>query len=122
MVKKGEVPEDLKDIARFAKVMSHPVRVYILKKLSQLNSCCYSGDLVDELPVGRSSLSQHLKELKHAGLIQGEIEAPFIKYCLNKQNWAKLKKAFAVFLDDAPMNKSSEKVTSLKVMDLKEND
>ncbi len=119
MVKKGEVPDDLKEIAIFAKVMSHPVRVYILKKLSQLNSCCYSGDLVDELPVGRSALSQHLKELKHAGLIQGEIEAPFIKYCLNKENWAKLKKAFVVFLDDAPMNKPSEKEMSLKVMNPK---
>ncbi len=120
MVKKVELSDDLKEIAKFARVMSHPVRVYILKKLSQLNSCCYSGDLVDELPVGRSALSQHLKELKHAGLIQGEIEAPFIKYCLNKENWAKLKKVFAVFLDDAPIDVSSEKKISLKLMNTKE--
>jgi ArsR family transcriptional regulator, arsenate/arsenite/antimonite-responsive transcriptional repressor len=98
MVKKVEIPEDLQQIARFAKAMSHPVRVYILKKLSTRNSCCYSGDLVDELPIGRSALSQHLKELKHAGLIQGEIEAPFIKYCINKENWAKLNDAFHDYL------------------------
>jgi ArsR family transcriptional regulator, arsenate/arsenite/antimonite-responsive transcriptional repressor len=98
MVKKVEIPEDLQEIARFAKAMSHPVRVYILKKLSTRNACCYSGDLVDELPIGRSALSQHLKELKHAGLIQGEIEAPFIKYCINKENWAKLNSAFAKYL------------------------
>ncbi len=98
MVKKIEIPTDLQEIARFSKALSHPVRVYILKKLSHLNACCYSGDLVDELPVGRSALSQHLKELKHAGLIQGEIEAPYIKYCLNKENWEKLKSAFAEYL------------------------
>ncbi len=100
MDKKIELPAELQEIARFAKALSHPVRVYILKKLSRLNACCYSGDLVDELPVGRSALSQHLKELKHAGLIQGEIEAPFIKYCLNHENWQKLQSAFAEFLNE----------------------
>ena len=53
-----------------------------------MNSCCYSGDLVEELPIGRSTLSQHLKELKYAGLIQGEINPPYIKYCINRENWA----------------------------------
>jgi ArsR family transcriptional regulator, arsenate/arsenite/antimonite-responsive transcriptional repressor len=100
MAKKVELSADLQEIARFAKALSHPVRVYILKKLSRLNACCYSGDLVDELPVGRSALSQHLKELKHAGLIQGEIEAPFIKYCLHLENWEKLKSAFAEYLNE----------------------
>lgn len=99
MVKKVEISDELKEIARFAKAMSHPVRVYILKKLATRNACCYSGDLVDELPIGRSALSQHLKELKHAGLIKGEIEAPFIKYCLDKENWEKLKNAYAVYFD-----------------------
>ncbi len=81
--------EDIIRISKFAKAMSHPVRVYILRKLSGMNSCCYSGDLVNELPIGRSALSQHLKELKHAGLIQGEIKAPYIKYCINRENWEK---------------------------------
>lgn len=87
MKKKTEFSPDIVQIAQFAKAMSHPVRVYILKKLAELDACCYSGDLVEELPVGRSALSQHLKELKYAGLIQGETEAPFIKYCINRENW-----------------------------------
>jgi ArsR family transcriptional regulator, arsenate/arsenite/antimonite-responsive transcriptional repressor len=94
MSKKIELSEDIKQMAAWAKVMGHPTRLYILKKLSERNSCCYSGDLVDEVPVGRSTLSQHLKELKYAGLIQGETEPPFIKYCLNRENWAKAKLLF----------------------------
>ena len=80
--------------ARFAKAMGHPIRIYILQLLSQ-QSCCYSGDLTDILPVAKSTLSQHLKELKDAGLIQGEIQAPKIKYCLNKENWELAQKLFA---------------------------
>ena len=89
MVKKPEFSPDILEIASFAKAMSHPVRVYILKKLSEMNACCYSGDLVKEIPVGRSALSMHLKELKNADLIQGEVELPYIKYCLNRENWEK---------------------------------
>jgi len=95
MTKKIELSDDIKQMAIWAKVMGHPTRLYILKKLSERNSCCYSGDLVDEVPVGRSTLSQHLKELKYAGLIQGETEPPFIKYCLNRENWVKAQKLFA---------------------------
>jgi predicted transcriptional regulator len=95
MTKKIELSDDIKQMAVWAKVMGHPTRLYILKKLSERNSCCYSGDLVDEVPVGRSTLSQHLKELKYAGLIQGETEPPFIKYCLNRENWAKAQTLFA---------------------------
>jgi DNA-binding transcriptional ArsR family regulator len=80
-------------IARYAKAMGHPVRVYVLELLSK-QACCYSGDLSDVLPIAKSTLSQHLKELKDAGLIQGEIEAPKIKYCLNKENWAEAQKLF----------------------------
>lgn len=87
------------ELARVARALSHPVRVYIMRKLSRMNSCCYSGDLVEELPIGRSSLSQHLKELKHAGLIQGEINAPFIKYCINKENWENVKMIFTNMFD-----------------------
>ena len=94
MAKKIELPDEILETAKIAKAISHPVRVYILKKLSGFDACCYSGDLVDELPIGRSTLSQHLKELKYAGLIQGETEPPFIKYCLNQGNWEKAKKLF----------------------------
>jgi hypothetical protein len=74
--------------------MSHPARVLILEKLSKMNACCYSGDLVDELPFGRSALSGHLKELKLSGLIQGTIEPPYIKYCINPDNWSNAKTLF----------------------------
>ena len=82
-----------KKIARYAKAMGHPVRMYVLELLSK-QSCCYSGNLSDELPIAKSTLSQHLKELKDAGLIQGEIESPRIKYCINKKNWAEAQELF----------------------------
>jgi ArsR family transcriptional regulator len=94
MAKKIEYPKDIKELALIAKAISHPARLYILKKLARMNTCCYSGNLVEELPIGRSSLSQHLKELKHAGLIQGEIEPPYIKYCINRENWNKARLLF----------------------------
>jgi DNA-binding transcriptional ArsR family regulator len=84
--------------ARFAKAMGHPVRLYVLELLNK-QACCYSGDLSDVLPIAKSTLSQHLKELKDAGLIQGEIEAPKIKYCINRENWAKAQDLFQKFLN-----------------------
>ncbi|TCO08382.1 ArsR/SmtB family transcription factor [Natronoflexus pectinivorans] len=96
-LKKAPFDTEIEGVARLMKAMSHPVRVYILKKLSQMDSCCYSGDLVEELPIGRSTLSQHLKELKYAGLIQGEVEPPFIKYCINPDNWEKAQKLIKGF-------------------------
>ncbi len=80
-------------MARFAKAMGHPVRLYVLDLLSK-QSCCYSGDISEILPIAKSTLSQHLKELKDAGLIQGEIEAPKVKYCINKANWDEAKLLF----------------------------
>ncbi len=100
MPAKTKFPEDTVEIAKIAKALGHPARVYILKKLSKMNSCCYSGDLVEEMPIGRSTLSQHLKELKHAGLIQGEINPPYIKYCINRENWGITKRLFSEFFDD----------------------
>jgi len=96
--------EDVEQIARISKALSHPVRVYILQKLSGMNSCCYSGDLVEELPVGRSTLSQHLKELKYAGLIQGEIKPPYIKYCINRDNWNTARELLSGFLNEDAAN------------------
>lgn len=84
--------------ARFAKALSHPVRVFILDYLANnLNKCCYSGDMAEELPIARSTLSEHLKELKKAGLIQGEINPPYIKYCINRENWEEAKLVFSEF-------------------------
>jgi ArsR family transcriptional regulator, arsenate/arsenite/antimonite-responsive transcriptional repressor len=80
--------EQQEKLARYAKALSHKARVYILDYLANsLDKCCYSGDMAEELPIARSTLSEHLKELKKAGLIQGEINPPYIKYCINRQNW-----------------------------------
>jgi ArsR family transcriptional regulator, arsenate/arsenite/antimonite-responsive transcriptional repressor len=81
-------------IAKFSKALSHPARVYIVRELSKLNSCCTSGEFFEKLPIARSTLSQHLKELKLAGLVQGQIKPPFIKYCINRTNWELAKQYF----------------------------
>ncbi|MBS3807503.1 MAG: winged helix-turn-helix transcriptional regulator [Bacteroidales bacterium] len=92
-----QITEEQKRLARYAKAMGHPVRMYILELLVS-QSCCYSGDLSEILPIAKSTLSQHLKELKDAGLIQGTIERPKIKYCLNQDNWEQARELFRNFL------------------------
>ena len=87
---KDNLSEEQKMIARYAKAMGHPIRMFVLELLSK-QACCYSGDLSDDLPVAKSTLSQHLKELKDAGLIQGETEAPRVKYCIIRKIGKKLK-------------------------------
>ncbi len=77
--------------ARFAKALGHPVRIAILQLLNS-QSCCFHGDMAEELPIAKSTLSQHLNELKDAGLIQGDITPPTVKYCINRKNWAFAKK------------------------------
>ena len=96
LIKKEIITEEQIKLAKYAKVLSHPVRVYIIDLLRK-QSCCYSGDLAQELPIAKSTLSQHLKELKKAGLIQGEISPPKIKYCLNKKNWVEAVKVLNNF-------------------------
>lgn len=90
----GIITDQQKRIARYAKALGHPVRIYILNLLGS-QSCCYSGNLSEVLPIAKSTLSQHLKELKEAGLIQGEIEGPRIRYCLNRQSWEEARKLFS---------------------------
>ncbi len=97
-MKEEVLSEDQKSLARFAKAMAHPIRLYVLELLSK-QSCCYSGDLTEVLPIAKSTLSQHLKELKDAGLIQGETEAPKIKYCLNRDNWELARALFNKFIN-----------------------
>jgi ArsR family transcriptional regulator, arsenate/arsenite/antimonite-responsive transcriptional repressor len=97
MVKKVIITEEHKKAARYAKAMGHPIRMYVLELLSK-QSCCYSGDLTEVLPIVKSTLSQHLKGLKEAGLIQGEIEGPKIKYCINRENWDEAQKLMKKYL------------------------
>ena len=99
-IKNIEYSKDAELTARFAKALAHPVRLTILKYLSN-ESCCFTTDLVDVLPLAQSTISQHLKELKEAGLIQGEINPPKIKYCINQENWLKAKGLFEnIFKED----------------------
>ncbi|MCC8146324.1 MAG: ArsR family transcriptional regulator [Bacteroidales bacterium] len=81
-------------LARFAKAIGHPIRIAILEMLAN-QSCCYHGDMSEILPIAKSTLSQHLNELKDAGLIQGTITLPTVKYCINAENWKKAKNLFA---------------------------
>ncbi len=90
---------DNEQIARFAKAMGHPARITILQFLASLDSC-YFGDIHNELPVAKATVSQHLKELKDAGLIQGEIETPKVKYCINRENWEKAQNFFGAFFEN----------------------
>lgn len=97
MTKKKYTETQVK-LARYAKALSHPVRVQLLQILSK-QSCCYSGDIADDLPIARSTLSQHLNELKEAGLIQGEFKPPKIKYCLKRENWEEAKQMMGEFFE-----------------------
>jgi len=93
-----EYKEGTEILARFAKALGHPTRVAILKHLEN-QSCCFTGDLVEIFPLAQSTISQHLKELKNAGLIQGELNPPKIKYCINKDNWKIAKELFSNFFE-----------------------
>jgi ArsR family transcriptional regulator, arsenate/arsenite/antimonite-responsive transcriptional repressor len=99
MIKKEKpITDNQEKIARIGKALSNPTRVFILEYLANnLNKSCYSGDMAEILPIARSTLSEHLKELKEAGLIQGEINPPYIKYCINPQNWEEARLLFAKF-------------------------
>jgi DNA-binding transcriptional ArsR family regulator len=81
-------------LARYAKALSHPARIAILQFLSK-QDCCYCGDIVEIFPIAQSTVSQHLKELKNAGLIQGEINPPKVRYCIEPENYAQAKRMFA---------------------------
>jgi len=90
--KKKYYTTDQEKLAKYAKALSHPVRVFVMDFLANnLDKCCYSGDMAEELPIARSTLSEHLKELKKSGLIQGEINPPYIKYCINREKWDEAK-------------------------------
>lgn len=73
-------------IAKYAKALAHPARVAILQLLVK-KQACVCGDIVDELPLSQSTVSQHLKELKEAGLIKGDIDGAKICYCIDEKEW-----------------------------------
>lgn len=79
------------DLAAMTKALGHPARIAILQFLAA-RKACVCGDIVDELPLSQSTVSQHLKELKNAGLIKGNIEGPSVCYCIDEKNWNRVQK------------------------------
>jgi DNA-binding transcriptional ArsR family regulator len=80
-------------IARYARALAHPARVAILRILLR-QQACICGDIVDVLPLSQSTVSQHLKELKEAGLIRGDVDGVRVCYCINEEAWKEAKEAF----------------------------
>ena len=86
-------------VAELGKALSHPARIAIMKLLLKRQECI-CGDIVEELPLSQSTVSQHLKELKNVGLIKGEIDGPRVCYCIDPKVWAEARKYFGIFFEN----------------------
>lgn len=104
---KKDLTKEQEQLARFAKAMGHPVRIAILQLLAS-QTCCYHGDMSEILPIAKSTLSQHLNELKDAGLIQGTITPPTVKYCIHRGNWETAQRLFSAFFKDIQFDSGCE--------------
>ena len=80
-------------LAKFARAMSHPARIAILRHLASVDTCCFS-DISKEIPLADSTVSQHMAELREAGLIRGSFDPPRINYCIDAENWKIARKLF----------------------------
>lgn len=87
-----------------AKALAHPARIAILQELVKTNACV-CGSLVEELGLAQPTISQHLKELKQVGLIQGTIEGTSVCYCINPKVWEQYRQFFNTFFDELPEHK-----------------
>lgn len=94
------------DLAKYAKALAHPARIAIIHLLLK-KQACVCGDIVDELPISQSTVSQHLKELKEVGLIKGEIEGVSVCYCLDEKQWSKATSLIIDLFDKVSVNKGS---------------
>ncbi|WP_020402364.1 ArsR/SmtB family transcription factor [Gracilimonas tropica] len=92
--------------AEFAKAISHPARIAILQILAKTNAC-YCGDITEELPLAQSTISQHLKALKSAGIIKGEIEGVRTCYCFDEENLAEFKSVMEAMINEISIPDSS---------------
>ena len=92
------------EIAGIAKILGHPARIAILQILARAENCI-CGDLVSEIGLAQPTISQHLKELKNAGLIKGNIDGTSICYCINVDNWAKVRSTLLEFFNSFPETK-----------------
>ena len=100
--KKEEFTQKEQDLAEFAKALAHPARIAILKVLAQRNECI-CGEIVEILPLAQSTVSQHLKELKNAGLIYGSVDGPRSCYCINWKAFEKLMGEFSFLFNKLKM-------------------
>lgn len=91
--KKEAFTQKEQDLAEFAKALAHPARIAILKVLAERNECI-CGEIVEVLPLAQSTVSQHLKELKQAGLITGSVDGPRSCYCINWKSFEKFNNEF----------------------------
>jgi DNA-binding transcriptional ArsR family regulator len=98
MAKKELFDTELQSAATVFKALGHPARLAILKYLAECKSCI-SGDISEELPLGRTTVNQHLKELKDLGLIRGEISGVKVNYCIDEARTREMKKKIMAFLD-----------------------
>jgi len=98
MNKSDKFDDNLQELALLAKAISHPARLAILQFLAETKTCI-SGDISDFLPLSRTTVSQHLKELKELGLIHGEIDGLKVNYCLCKSSLDNFKTMFDVFFE-----------------------
>ena len=105
MAKKGYTT-DQERIARYAKALGHPTRIAIMCFLARQEQC-YFGDIHEELPIAKATVSQHLKELKAAGLIQGEVEIPKVRYCINRAAWDEAWQLFGGFFGQCVCKKEN---------------
>lgn len=96
--KSDKFTEAQNKVALYAKALGHPARIAIIQYLSKANSCV-CGDIVEVLPLSQSTVSQHLKELKKAGLIKGTIEGPSVCYCIDAQAWKEAQKELSILFD-----------------------
>lgn len=86
------------ELAAFAKVLAHPARIAIIQYLLKTNTCC-NHHLVDDLGLAQATISQHLKDMKQLGIIQGTVEGVSVNYCINPEKWLELKAKFSALFD-----------------------
>ena len=98
--------EEQNKIAQLAKVFGHPARIAIVQYIIKQKTCI-CGDLVEEIGLAQPTISQHLKELKSAGVIKGNIEGTRVCYCIDHENWTHIKNTFSFFFDTALKNKTT---------------
>lgn len=97
-IKKLKFTDSQQEIADYFKVLSNPVRIAILQHIIDQKACICS-DLVDEIGLAQATISQHLKEIKDAGIIQGSVEGKSICYCINPDKWKKVQDLLNAFFD-----------------------